>query len=157
MVRSCQQGLVMALRRQRRAQIFLLWNVWWRALNQMVTFPQLFKMSKKNFTLPKNIITDFSLARVLCGLHCMMNKSLSLIYTARVCGALQPHGHRSWSAAPWQVSEAALRAAQSRSSLYAEYASCVGPLKHQGAPCSQRWFHFSFVLEFGQRLWKHEC
>ncbi len=39
---------------------------------------------------------------------------------------------------------------QSRSSLYAEYASCVGP------PYSQTWFHFSFVSEFGQRLWKHE-
>ncbi len=39
---------------------------------------------------------------------------------------------------------------QSRSSLYAEYASCVGP------PCSQRCFNFSFVFEFGQRLWKHE-
>ncbi len=31
-----------------------------------------------NFTVPKNIITDFSLERVLCGLHCMMNKSLNL-------------------------------------------------------------------------------
>ncbi len=28
--------------------------------------------------------------------------------------------------------------------------------KHQGPPCSQRCFHFSFDLEFGQRLWKHE-
>ncbi len=45
---------------------------------------------------------------------------------------------------------------QSRSSLYAEYASCAGPPKHQGPPCSQRCFNFSFVLEFGQRLWKHE-
>ncbi len=27
------------------------------------------------------------------------------------------------------------------------------PGKH---PCSQRWFNFSFVFEFGQRLWKHE-
>ncbi len=35
---------------------------------------------------------------------------------------------------------------QSRSSLYTEYASCVRPPKHQGAPCSQRWIHFSFVL-----------
>ncbi len=39
---------------------------------------------------------------------------------------------------------------QSRFSLYAEYASCVGP------PCSQRCFNFSFVFEFGKRLWKHE-
>ncbi len=31
----------------------------------------------KNFTLRKNIITDFSLARVLCDLHCVMNKSLT--------------------------------------------------------------------------------
>jgi len=45
--------------------------------------------------LLKNIITDFSLARVLCDLDCMMNTSLTLIYTARVCGALQIHGHRS--------------------------------------------------------------
>ncbi len=36
-----------------------------------------------------------------------------------------------------------LRCDQSRSSLYAEYASCVRPPKHQGAPCSQRWIHFS--------------
>ncbi len=28
---------------------------------------------------------------------------------------------------------------QSQSSLYAEYASCVGPPKHQGPPCSQRY------------------
>ncbi len=26
---------------------------------------------------PNNIITDFSLSRVLCNLHCMMNKSLT--------------------------------------------------------------------------------
>ncbi len=32
---------------------------------------------QRTFTLPKNIITDFSLARVLCDLHCMMNKSLT--------------------------------------------------------------------------------
>ncbi len=31
----------------------------------------------KNFTLLNNIITDFSLARVLCDIHCMMNKSLT--------------------------------------------------------------------------------
>ncbi len=30
-----------------------------------------------NFTLPKNIITDLRLSRVLCDLHCMMNKSLT--------------------------------------------------------------------------------
>ncbi len=41
-------------------------------------------------------------------------------------------------------------------SLYADYASYVGPPKHQGTPCFQRYFHLSFVLEFGQRLWKHE-
>ncbi len=35
---------------------------------------------------------------------------------------------------------------QSRYSLYAEYASCVGPPKHQGPPCSQRCFNFSFIL-----------
>ncbi len=47
---------------------------------------------------------------------------------------------------------------QSRSSEYAEYASSVGPLKHQDVlvPCSQIYFNFSFVFEFGQRLWKHE-
>ncbi len=28
--------------------------------------------------------------------------------------------------------------------------------KHQGAPCTQRWYHFSFIFEFGQQLWKHE-
>ncbi len=28
--------------------------------------------------------------------------------------------------------------------------------KHQGPPCSQRWFHFSLVLEFCQWLRKHE-
>ncbi len=38
--------------------------------------------------------------------------------------------------------------------LYTEYASCVGPLKHQVAPCSQRCFHFSFIFEFGQWLLK---
>ncbi len=40
-------------------------------------FHHLLSYSKraKNFTLPKNIITDFSLARVLCDLDCMMNKS----------------------------------------------------------------------------------
>ncbi len=32
----------------------------------------------KNFTLPKNIITDFSLPRVLCDLHCVINKSLNV-------------------------------------------------------------------------------
>ncbi len=31
----------------------------------------------KNFQLSKNIITDFSLARVLCDLHCMMNTYLT--------------------------------------------------------------------------------
>ncbi len=56
---------------------------------------------QRTFTLPKNIITDFSLAQILCDLDCMMNKSLNpFIYTARVCDALQIHGHRSWSAAP---------------------------------------------------------
>ncbi len=40
-------------------------------LIRQVTFPQLFKTSKDN------IITDFSLARVLCDLHCMMNESLT--------------------------------------------------------------------------------
>ncbi len=40
--------------------------------------------------------------------------------------------------------------------LYAEYASYVRPLKHQGAPCPQRCFNFSLVFEFGQPLWKHE-
>ncbi len=35
----------------------------------------------KNFTLPNNIITDFSLARVLCDIHCMMNKSLTPFFT----------------------------------------------------------------------------
>ncbi len=44
---------------------------------------------------------------------------------------------------------------QSRLSLYAEYARCVGPPKHQGPPCSQRCFNFSFILS-GQLLWKHE-
>ncbi len=38
--------------------------------------------------------------------------------------------------------------------LYTEYASCVGPPKHQVAPYSQRCFHFSFVFEFGQWLLK---
>ncbi len=32
---------------------------------------------QRTFTLPNNIITDFSLARVLCDLDCMMNKSLT--------------------------------------------------------------------------------
>ncbi len=45
---------------------------------------------------------------------------------------------------------------QSRSSLYAEYASCVGPPKHQGAPLLSKMISFKFVLDFGQRLWKHE-
>ncbi len=27
----------------------------------------------------------------------------------------------------------------------------------RGPLCSQRWFNSSFVFEFGQRLWKHEC
>ncbi len=31
----------------------------------------------KKFTLRKNIITDFRLSRVLCDLHCVMNKSLT--------------------------------------------------------------------------------
>ncbi len=35
------------------------------------------QIEQRTFTLPKNIITDFSLARVLCNLHCMMNKSLT--------------------------------------------------------------------------------
>ncbi len=72
----------MALRRQRRAQIFQeRRNVFEmfgdEQLIKQVTFPQLFKTSKKTFKLPNNIITDFSLARVLCDLHCMMNKSLT--------------------------------------------------------------------------------
>ncbi len=29
---------------------------------------------------------------------------------------------------------------QNRSSLQAEYTNCLGPLKHQGPPCSQKWF-----------------
>ncbi len=32
----------------------------------------------KNFTLPKNIITDFSLPRLLCDLHCVINQSLNV-------------------------------------------------------------------------------
>ncbi len=52
------------------------WNVWQWAPNQMFTFPRYSKRAK-NFTLPKNIISDFSLTRVLCDLHCMMNQSLT--------------------------------------------------------------------------------
>ncbi len=53
----------------------------------------------KTFTLPKNIITDFSLARVLCNLHCMMNQSRNPLFTlhasavrysSTVTGADQP-------------------------------------------------------------------
>ncbi len=39
---------------------------------------------------------------------------------------------------------------QSRSSLYVEYARKLHRApKHQGPPCSQRCYHFSFVFEFG--------
>ncbi len=70
----------MALKRQRRARIFQeRRNVFEmfgdEQLIKQVTFPQLFKTSKEH--LLNNIITDFSLARVLCDLHCMMNKSLT--------------------------------------------------------------------------------
>ncbi len=45
-----------------------------------------------HFTLTKNIITDVSLARVLCHLHCMMNISLTpYLHAMRL---LQLHGHR---------------------------------------------------------------
>ncbi len=52
-VRSCQQGLVMALKRQRRAQIFQeRRNVFEmfgdEQLIKQVTFPQLFKSSKEH-------------------------------------------------------------------------------------------------------------
>ncbi len=43
---------------------------------------------------------------------------------------------------------------QSRSSLYTEYASCIGPPKHQGPPCSQRVFTF-FVWPENSNLF--EC
>ncbi len=39
------------------------------------------------FTLPKNIIADFSLARVLCVVHCMMNKSLNPLFTLHASAA----------------------------------------------------------------------
>ncbi len=95
MVRSCQQGLVMALKRQRRARIFQKRrNVFEmfgdEQLIKQVTFPQLFKTSKEHLHYQTTLF-----ARVLCDLHCMMNESLTLIYTARVCGALQLHSHRS--------------------------------------------------------------
>ncbi len=41
----------------------------------------------KNFTLPKNIITNLSLARLLCDLQCMMNKSLNPLFTLQVSAA----------------------------------------------------------------------
>ncbi len=80
MVRSRQQGLVMALKRlstcksfkRRKNLLEMLGN------EQLIKrFHNFLSYSKraKNFTLPKNIITDFSLARVLCALHCMTNKS----------------------------------------------------------------------------------
>ncbi len=34
--------------------------------------------------------------------------------------------------------------------------AAYGPRNTRGPTCSQRWFNFSFVFEFGQRLWKHE-
>ncbi len=89
-----------------------LWNVWRRAVNETSYISSVIQNEQRTFTLPKNIITDFSLARVLYAIYTVWwINLLPLIYTARVCGALQLHGHRSWSAALWQVSEAALRAA----------------------------------------------
>ncbi len=45
---------------------------------------------------------------------------------------------------------------QSRSSLYAEYTSCLGPPKHQGAPLLSKCFFIWIIFLFGQRLWKRE-
>ncbi len=54
----------------------------------------------KNFTLPKNIITDFSLARVLCDLHLWINFLIPYLH----CMRLRRITDRGWSAVPWQVS-----------------------------------------------------
>ncbi len=71
----------MALRRQRRARIVQeedesSWLFGNEQIIKLLHFLSYLKWAN-NFTLPKNIITDFRLARVLCDLHCMMNKSLT--------------------------------------------------------------------------------
>ncbi len=71
----------MALKRQGRAQIFqerknLLEMFGNEHIIKLLHFLSYSKCAN-NFTLPKNIITDLCLSRVLCDLHCMMNKSLT--------------------------------------------------------------------------------
>ncbi len=65
----------MALKRQRRAQIFQEEEC--LVSNETSYISSVIQNEQRTFTLPNNIITDFSVAQVLCDLHCMMNKSLT--------------------------------------------------------------------------------
>ncbi len=65
----------MALKRQRRARIFQERRNVFEMFGDEHLIKRLHFLSYSKWA--KNIITDFSLARVLCDLHCMMNKSLN--------------------------------------------------------------------------------
>ncbi len=111
MVRSCQQGLVMALKRGDVRKSFKRKNLHKIFVDEQLIrrlhFISYSKQAKK-FTLPKNI-TDFSLAQVLCDLHCMMNKSRTPYLHCK--SAMRYRSTAIGADPPQQVSEAALSTA----------------------------------------------